>query len=466
MLGGAASDPVFTCLNPCHSPPGTIGPDVKTTYLGSDDGAGHKMNWNERVVESTAGAQYAKGALMPCAQCHVLHGVTTNSIYRFSEARTGAVVTSVRQMCEGCHRPSDSEATAPVVCGLTLKRLPSSVADHSDSSLRPCRDCHGEKGHSPEEHGGGAGDCIECHGHTGSHAIHVFASDPRGPGGIVCTTCHASTFPYFAEGSDEDSSGAIELDETTVCDECHSPGGDYDGVDSTGVPASVGAKDNWPMRVYDTTTTLQAGKEKWCVGCHDGDTGQVGDEPSLIGGVYAPPVAGDEASDTPYGTGFGYYETGHGLVTTQAYPASGGFSAGAGLACSACHDYSATHIDGNARTYGGGASDGGGAYRAGYRMKLVGGQEPMVIPKPDRLSPTPGDYRLCVQSGCHASGPFDSEADRNTNAMASNGGTQVHGRHMNNSMNGRPWPSSWDGPADSHYTCTSCHNVHGSNGRP
>lgn len=459
--GSAAGDPTTTCLATCHSAPGLIGPDIATAYLGPDDSAGHAMNWDPSVVADASGATLPQGSRIPCADCHVAHGRPTSSVYLFNETRAGGPIATVRGLCVGCHRPYDSPFAGSIVYGLVLKKLGANVSDHGSASVRPCGDCHGATAHAPQKHGGG--NCADpaCHGGTGSHAVHVSATDPRGPGALVCTDCHeAGGFPGFAAGADGDLSGVIELDETTVCDTCHSPGGDYDGVDSTAAPSgatSVGAKDNWATRVYETTTTLQAGKGRWCVGCHDGHESAPGERPSLIDGVYAPPVAGDEGESYTYGTGWGYYKTGHGLPVSQTYPASGGFFAGAGLECSACHDLSNAHVDGDDRTFAGVGTD---IYRQGYRLKSVDGQEPMTIPW--QLAQVNGTdrYRLCVQAGCHASGPFVDSADRGTNAIADAGALQVHNYHL--STNGLRWDSDYSGIGTSRITCPTCHNVHGS----
>ncbi|GAB4278992.1 MAG: hypothetical protein Kow0056_11800 [Coriobacteriia bacterium] len=454
----AESDEIATCLQPCHGGLG-IAPDVATEYDSGETNAGHRLNWDSKVVADSSGALWTQGSRMPCTECHVSHGQSSSSIYSFSEARTGGPITVVRQLCEGCHRPYDSSAATPTVAGMLLRKLPSAPADHGDASSRDCFDCHGGTGHSAEGHGGGA-DCSDCHGSDGSHAIHTSASDPRGPGGLACTGCHeAGNFPGFAAGSDSDGSGMVELDETTVCDDCHSPGGAYDGVDSSG--DSVGAKDNWDSQVYETTSTLQAGKEKWCVGCHDGDCSVAGEEPSLISGVYAAPVGGDPTGEYIYGTGWGYYETGHGLATDVALPSSGGMQLGAGLECDDCHDLGKGHIDGDRWTYS--AGSGNASYRDGYRLvepDLGSGPVfPMLMPRTQSGGNSvlaPEAWALCAS--CHDSSPFLSGGSNDTNMLCT--GTNEHRYHM--SMNNIVYDSDHTGGADSRPQCITCHNVHGS----
>jgi hypothetical protein len=89
----------------------------------------------------------------------------------------------------------------------------------------------------------------------------------RGPGmggdASACPNCHTSGSP---------GQGDIDLD---ACDTCHSSGGPFDGVNDP----SIGALNNWHNFGSDDPATksliygvggLKPGKEKWCVGCHDG----------------------------------------------------------------------------------------------------------------------------------------------------------------------------------------------------
>ncbi|MDA3936999.1 MAG: hypothetical protein PF636_09145, partial [Actinomycetota bacterium] len=473
----SAVDVVSQCLYPCHSSLGLMGPDVETAFMAAGENAGHATNWNSRVIESTTGAELQQGSRIPCTQCHVAHGTNTDSVYSFSSARAGVdTITSIRQLCTGCHRTYDALTLPPVVLGLQMKRLPDGVGDHASASSRPCGDCHGSTGHSPQGHGG-ASDCGDsaCHGGSGSHPVHLDAADPRGPGGMECTDCHADgAFPRFASGTDSDSSGRIDLDETDVCDDCHSPGGSYNGVDSGPAPSgaqSVGAKDNWSSHAYETTSTLSPGKERWCVGCHDGNPDVVGEEPSLIDGVYAPPVAGNEQESYVYGTGWGFYETGHGTPTSTTIP-SNGFDPGPGLECDTCHDNTETHIDGDRRSFDATTTAPSTAYRTSYRLDLVDGEDPMLVPWPWREPNTADNYRLCSQSGCHDPYPFLTETVeasstpslRGTNFWNENRneGHNMHKLHLD-MVNQLRWIADWgDTNTRTCITCISCHNVHGS----
>jgi hypothetical protein len=365
-------------------------------------------------------------------------GVKTVKFFNNTGPHSFADGDSTRDgVCEVCHTQTNhfrNDGNAP-------DQLHDNLGGKSGTD---CIDCHTH----PDGfgHGGGSAVCEECHGHdpgyggaTGGHGTYVShsthtendADDLKGPN-VGCSTCHdTNNFPNFADG-------ATTLAATTVCDTCHSPGGTYDGVNDP----VIGAKANWHSSIYqEDSVTLQTGKEKWCAGCHD-------KEPSVIQGVSAPNVIGDEDGVTNYGTGWGFYKTGHGLPADETYPASGGISKGAGRECGDCHDLSLAHIDGESRTYSA-ASDN---YQAGYRLKY-----PMNIP---RTGLSADDFGLCFT--CHPSGPYVDQNNDDTNFRNSPSGVNGHWQH---NMQARPvndWDSDWDGTGDSHISCPSCHNVHGS----
>jgi len=198
-----------------------------------------------------------------------------------------------------------------------------------------CNDCHnigwldGEGPPPP-----GADECADCHQGSGSHEVHVSDTVARGPQ-IDCTDCH--TFGsgggtgHGAGGvSFKDGKSLSQLDETTVCDDCHSPGGSFDGVNDS----AIGAKANWASGVYQGTS-LQSGKEEWCAGCHDQD-------PSIVNSQTAPNKVGNNST-------YGYYVTGHGRNTNYARmswqdsTASG--NPGANKSCDNCHGNDKSHIN-------------------------------------------------------------------------------------------------------------------------
>ncbi len=215
--------------------------------------------------------------------------------------------------------------------------------------------CHGstlkETGSETSPSWGGSVSCGDCHDtgtedsspgtliSSGSHATH-FDGSGKGPMGLNCGSCHNTAEESHINGQVDFSDGA-DFTATGACDLCHSREGTYDGVDHP----VYGARANWESGVY-SGDLLAEGKEKWCAGCHD-------ESPSLISGVPAPPVIGDEGADTKYGTGagYGYYKTGHGLAPNRFYPGSGTTTWGAGAPCSSCHDLSKRHIDGIPQSY-------------------------------------------------------------------------------------------------------------------
>jgi hypothetical protein len=116
---------------------------------------------------------------------------------------------------------------------------------HFASEGMGCDACHGK-----DSDNGGAGT-------TASHSTHMEndADDLKGPH-TDCFDCHdIDNFPKFADGADT-------LAATTVCDNCHSPGGGYNGV--------AMAKANWDTGIYESDgVTLKSGKDLWCATCHD-----------------------------------------------------------------------------------------------------------------------------------------------------------------------------------------------------
>ncbi|UCE59646.1 MAG: hypothetical protein JSU63_19655, partial [Phycisphaerales bacterium] len=122
-----------------------------------------------------------------------------------------------------------------------------------------------------------------------------------------------------------------------------------------------------------------------CKGCHDSGT-------SIIQGVSAPAVAGDDAT-------WGFYISGHGRHNA--------------VSCEDCHDTAAAHFDGEARTFSFdsaqyGPTQSGVDYAAAYRLNYVGGEVPLMIPANynitfsyDASVMSDTAFRLCFE--CHDS---------------------------------------------------------------
>jgi hypothetical protein len=281
------------------------------------------------------------------------------------------------QNCKACHGEDLGGGTSGVSCA---------DCHHNDDypyhyhdgiaggathiTLEGCDGCHGNDftgGHSGQSCSTAAchTDRVTCsnpgcHQTLQSHPVHTVANN-KGPSAMACDgTCHHANplnYKQFQDGKD--------LSSTTVCDTCHSPGGTYDGV--------AMAKAKWENGAYEADgTTLKSGNEQWCATCHDEDPANSKADDS---GENAPNIVGDEDAVTEYGTGYGFYKTGHGLPKVANYPASG--VAGAGAKCSDCHDPAKSHIDHEHRSYQASLDN----YQAGYRLVDVDGGPPMDIPR-------------------------------------------------------------------------------------
>jgi hypothetical protein len=308
--------------------------------------------------------------------------------------------------------------------------------------------------------------CNQCHTH-GTDDSHTTHDDSSVKGiDLECADCHDISEHMSGNVKFTD---ANTLSTTNTCDPCHSEGGVYDGV--------AMAKANWADGVYMAGgEALEAGKEQWCVSCHDGGT-------SVCDGVSAPNV------DL-------YYTSGHGR-------------SGAGVECLVCHDATFTHVDGESRTYAYVSEDvdpadgipdmydpanSGVAYASGYRLRYVGGEVPVMIPAEFGVTLFSFDdltnkgFRRCFS--CHDSSKIldDSSGDGlDTNFKITDpdppryyslGATMTDKNgHLNHlwfhAISANRWDSDWDlttvgisgggcaAGADSAMTCSSCHNVHG-----
>ncbi len=315
-----------------------------------------------------------------CKTCHQTHNTNINNIYLIKDTvatpNSGNMPVLFTDTA-GNNSFTDNNAIYDGICEVchtsTKYHRNNSSGDHTHNLASNCIRCHP---HEDEFSHGGGGSCRECHGHdpgyeyqTGmycqgngtaqSHSTHTEndADDLIGPN-ISCETCHDTTdFPSFKTGTDTNGNGKIDLTETDVCDNCHSPGGLFDGVNDP----VIGAKNNWSNGIYNGNN-IRTGKENWCSGCHDADRASSNQDGT---GVEAPDVAGDSVS-------YGYFFSGHGKNLM--------------VKCTGCHNPRSNHLDNDARTYT--FSDGianltGAEYRAGYRLIQINGLEPMRIPLND-----------------------------------------------------------------------------------
>ena len=420
------TDSSEVCLD-CHkadqSGIGTLGYDA--TAEASVHSGGVTGNYDTSAASAFPAygdsADYATNPGYQCEDCHEVHGTQKVAMVLATldgnlGGTTNPVSVSGFESTDSDLTDLDPSATADDgVCDVCHTTLGSAHPDtnHADNHNQgnTGNSCMASGCHSHAAsfaHGRGIG-CEECHGHdagyggaTGgkgtymSHSTHTEDDqyDLMGPF-VDCSACHnTDDFPSFSDGQD--------LANTDVCNTCHSEGGTYDGL--------AMAKANWVDAVYEPdSATLQSGKERWCATCHD-------EAPAEIFGVSAPKVIGDEGADTRYGTGYGFFKTGHGLATSERYPATG--APGAGLECLDCHDAGMLHVDGIARSY---FPDSDYEtyhpvslnYQEGYRLKDVStgydSKYPMHIPRTGNNDTppapfTPGfredwEFALCFE--CH-----------------------------------------------------------------
>jgi len=312
-------------------------------------------------------------------------------------------------VCEVCHTLTDYHRN-------------DSSGDNTHFAAENCILCHK---HSDQFTHGGGQPCDTCHGLEGgagtafSHATHTAETVARGPAtAMACGDCHdANNFPFFGDNGDKET-----LSATTVCDNCHSEGGAFDGL--------AAAKANWADGVYEEDGTLKSGNDKWCAGCHD----EVPANSEADGsGSDAPNTIGDNST-------YGFYKSGH------------------GIGCLSCHDSGKNHIDHEHRTYQAGVTP----YSDSYRLKDIDGQPAMILPRTwggslNRLE----DFALCFD--CH--NPLDVLDDPVVSNFYQDRATPLNGHNYHLNFNSIHADTDYDGTADSSETCTTCHNVHGSPSR-
>ncbi len=442
-------------------------------YASTNDGYLLRATNDDNLCTSchTYGAHQSMG----CSTCHQPHNPNQTNIYMLRDtvltpnsglkpvlftAQTGSNSfadgnTVYDGICEVCHTSTNYHRN-------------NSSGDHMHNTSLNCTSCH-------RHEDAFAVNCSSCHGFPpdgiaspnldGSHTTH-FAPTAFGPQLSLCEECHLFSGTTHENGVIDFADNQL-LATTNICDNCHSAGGSFDGVNNP----DYGAKSNWLNGVY-TSGNLLPGKENWCAGCHDDDPASSNQDGT---GVLAPDVVGD-------GSTYGYYYSGHGKNLS--------------VDCTGCHDATSTHLDGEARTYAYDQSIAnleGTEYRTGYRLALVGGFEPMRIPLSDttvaRQSDV-GNFRLCLS--CHnwdslqdSSVPFATDFNHSgVNASysygydvgaAMNSHIEYHLDMQTHSGSEPYWDSDWDSNTtadqvgnnpeingyDSFITCVTCHEVHG-----
>jgi hypothetical protein len=348
--------------------------------------------------------------------------------------------------CFDCHDFEGGEYPKPITANLSWVRTviatpnsgdkdvvyknetgPNSLADGDEVYDGPCEVCHTQTvyhnntGDSTFHFDGTR--CTVCHDHfpgsgrdwfspelpgPQSHDTHLHAK--KGPKIVDCTDCHdAIEATLFADGK--------SLSETTICDDCHSPGGAYDGVND----AAVGAKPNWLAGIYEPNgNTLKEDKGDWCKTCHDAGS-------AVVKGVAAPNVLGDNAT-------YGFDVSGHGRPQING-------------TCLGCHDPSQKHADHESRTYQADLDN----YVEGYRLATD-----MHIPRFNTYGLE--DFQLCFN--CHN---YDKIFGGLSNFRDESKQKLLHYYHLGDLFKTiYSWDSDWDGEIDSVVSCPACHNIHGS----
>ena len=159
--------------------------------------------------------------------------------------------------------------------------------------------------------------------------------------------------------------------------------------------------------------------------------------------AFAPNITGDS-------TTYGFYVTGHNID------------------CLGCHDAGKKHIDGEPRTFSVDEAtySADPNYTNSYRLRNIGGQPAMVVPRPLRgagVNPlnNPGDFALCFD--CHNRFEVLNAAGNSTilSNFWNNDAAPANSHNIHLTISSLHFDSDWDGVADSSESCSACHNVHG-----
>lgn len=400
-INGQSVNVVNDVCKACH---GNAGSALKVSQHGNDQGGGNTQHTEENFVIQCIQCHEVHGNNKNSEGNRNIKMIRRNIKIKLTPETTGDVVFTAHlgqnsfdesdvvdtddndDICATCHRDAYWPTPMNSTPGSHVGGLHQGV---DNRGVIECTNCHTHdyKGDGIVQYDDGfmpSGSCGGCHPasyegvngdrtkviRSGAHATHLAPdvsydpNDPRnkrGPKILTCDVCHgvganqgqhaghgwqagrsAINYAYvnFAESLD------TTLGPTGVCNNCHSPGGGYNGVNSQN--GSIGAKDNWfengnespstlNADVYADTSTLKAGKEKWCVGCHDSQPSKFeawDDSTNTTAFVTAPQVGGDS-------TNYGFYTSGHGVSTTTQYDetsvGAGGGNYGAGKECTTCH---------------------------------------------------------------------------------------------------------------------------------
>ena len=267
---GAAPSNYQLCFD-CHSTSNPEGMEEKNKHIAGyysisgDPTSGHQIGGSTGAVSLPLPDHVASGDKLPCYNCHNPHGSQGHdghpNAHLLSDQREGwngltdtlNDPNQCRRFCFGCHVPSDkypADWGSPTVEGIEMAAITSRTV-HESTSRQSCHNCHGRDYSSSSSynvHHPCSGSCDSCHakGTNNSHQTHAMAGG-RGVN-LICDDCHGSGAD---EGAHSGHGNALvnftdgnSLTTTTVCNNCHSPGGAFNGIIAAETPTgpSVGAK--------------------------------------------------------------------------------------------------------------------------------------------------------------------------------------------------------------------------------
>ena len=202
---------------------------------------------------------------MNCNDCHTPHDPTNTNRFLLKPIINGITL----DMAPSKNYVNDEQTGVCQVCHTQTLHWRNDGSDPIPHFTNGCPACHSHANETASwAHNKGARGpatiCVNCHGHEPGtyfdpdatypytpgnmpsygrgtvkpHSTHTESwtttlpeeageDDKRGPA-IYCSVCHdVDNVPTFKSGIDADGDGVINLEETDVCDSCHSPGGSY-----------------------------------------------------------------------------------------------------------------------------------------------------------------------------------------------------------------------------------------------
>jgi predicted CXXCH cytochrome family protein len=331
----------------CHSTHTAQGPSLlKTNESNAGCLACHDGTGAYSIVSTHSNEDFPNAVEEPftleCVTCHDPHGDSPNLSLVKDEINDFQVLFLSRSGPDSFDEDSGDDTDTDDIC-VTCHINPASNAgyptidhpggnghagDTPDLRNGACTNCHmHDLDGFPLTKDGFMSDCAGCHafppdGSTAPNTAGAHGTHDSGSHGFAVKDCRGCHTVVTHNGIVSFESTITDIATTAACDDCHSPGGTFNGVVSTA--GSVGAKDNWLGGVYNETA-LQTGKDNWCFGCHD-------EEPAVIEGATAPNIyptfTGNETGTSPSGANLNSHHDV--LDADQAY-------SGAVIECTDCH---------------------------------------------------------------------------------------------------------------------------------